>query len=518
MHLYRLFSPTGQSCVLGAALLLAPVMMAQSAVPATPDSHQPPVSAKLNALAHRVMQAGLQSNALTDEDPAPWHIKIDYQMRYRTSPKPVSGSVEEWHTGPYQWRRTYTSSEPSLNGEEWSTSRTEQFLAKRGMDAYTHHFMTLRVTRPVLEPLYQAANIKPDYEMRVFRTTTAGVTLNCTAVVDGSRYADTPDYIFATTCFDTDIHLRLTVAGDTSVEFDDVQMFQKRAVARDVKVIQNSNLLAEMKVSVLEPLASGNSADMLPPKDAIVEPYSVEAGFAVPEPVYQVAAALPLAPNGKPFMGRVPVPILIHKDGSVKVQRGEMNGIYPVLADAMENAINRWKYKPYLVDGQPVEVAYGVVYPIDGKPFVPEYDRPKPKPVTTAAEDFSSAYDPKRDPEKDLALAESQAGKGHKRILLEVGGDWCSWCKILNKFFEEHADLRGMRDASFVLMKVNMSANNENQEFLAKYPPIPGYPWMFVLDEKGKLLQSEDTNKLEDGTRGYSPKAIKEFLTAWKSQ
>jgi hypothetical protein len=51
--------------------------------------------------------------------------------------------------------------------------------------------------------------------------------------------------------------------------------------------------------------------------------------------------------------------------------------------DAAEDAINHWKYRPYLVDGQPVEVGYTVYYNLD-KPFVPSYNRPKAKPAAAA--------------------------------------------------------------------------------------------------------------------------------------
>jgi hypothetical protein len=479
------------------------------------DAHLPPTNAKLNGLAHKLLQAGLKMNALGDENLAPWHIKIDYEMRNDPSPKLAKGSVEEWHAGPYQWRRTYTGADENTTGTEWSTSRTERFTSKHGMRPQGYHFLLLRVTRPVIDPLYQAANIKPDFEMKAMRTTTAGVTLNCASVVDGTRYTDEPDFIFATTCFDTDLHLRLTVAGDTSVQFDDVQMFQGKAVARDVKVIQNGRLLAEMKVSVLEPLPAGSEAQVKPAGDAVPEPYVIESGFARPESVHEVAASLPLMPNGAPPVGVAVVPIVIRKDGSVKVKRGDIM-TYPALADALENAINKWKYKPYVVDGEPVEVAYNVGYRMDGKPFVPSYERPKPKPVVTAPEDFSSAYDPKRDPAKDLAAAQAQAAAGHKRILMEVGGDWCSWCKVLDRFFAEHDDVRAARDSEFVLLKVNWSGNNENAEFLAHYPAIHGYPWIFVLDGDGKLLKSVDTNTLESGNTGYSEKAIRDLLAAWK--
>jgi hypothetical protein len=82
----------------------------------------------------------------------------------------------------------------------------------------------------------------------------------------------------------------------------------------------------------------------------------------------------------------------------------------------------------------------------------------------------------------------------------------------------DHKDLREMRDANFVLIKVNMSAINENSLFLSRYPKIPGYPWLFVLDTDGRLLKSEDTNELEGGVNGYSARSIRDFLWQWKAQ
>ena len=55
--------------------------------------------------------------------------------------------------------------------------------------------------------------------------------------------------------------------------------------------------------------------------------------------------------------------------------------VSPQLKDALEMAIEKWKYKPYLVDGEPVEVSIGVACPLDGKTFVPVYDRPKITPL-----------------------------------------------------------------------------------------------------------------------------------------
>ena len=43
--------------------------------------------------------------------------------------------------------------------------------------------------------------------------------------------------------------------------------------------------------------------------------------------------------------------------------------------DAVSNAVSRWKYEPYVVEGSPVEVEFRVIYNVDGKPFVPVVGR-----------------------------------------------------------------------------------------------------------------------------------------------
>ena len=52
--------------------------------------------------------------------------------------------------------------------------------------------------------------------------------------------------------------------------------------------------------------------------------------------------------------GTVVLMAVIGKDGSVKDVRVE-SGL-PILAQAAIDAVKQWRYKPYLIDGEPVEV------------------------------------------------------------------------------------------------------------------------------------------------------------------
>lgn len=124
---------------------------------------------------------------------------------------------------------------------------------------------------------------------------------------------------------------------------------------------------------------------------------------------------------------------------------------------------------------------------------------------------LADGYDPLRDPGKDLAAATAEAKMSNRNIFVEVGGEWCSWCHTLDRFFHEHPDLEALRDQSYVIMKVNVSQENPNRAFLSRFPFIHGYPHIFILDAQGKLMRSQSTNVLEDG-RSYNTRRVRELL------
>ena len=123
-------------------------------------------------------------------------------------------------------------------------------------------------------------------------------------------------------------------------------------------------------------------------------------------------------------------------------------------------------------------------------------------------------YDPKRNAAQDIDDAIKEAQRAHKRILLEVGGDWCSWCHTLDNFFEAHPDLVQLRDQNFVTVKINFSEENENKEVLSRYGSIESYPQLLVLDADGKLLLSKETGALESG-KSYNLEKLAAFLKEW---
>lgn len=134
-------------------------------------------------------------------------------------------------------------------------------------------------------------------------------------------------------------------------------------------------------------------------------------------------------------------------------------------------------------------------------------------PVITYSVD---SYDPKRNPAMDLAVSVSQAKSSGKRILLQVGGDWCAWCHQLERFLETEPAVAEALGENFIVMKVNSSDENRNEAFLSQFPAIAAYPHWIVLDEEGKFLHSQNMADLEAGET-YSRPAILRFVDQWKA-
>jgi thiol:disulfide interchange protein len=134
--------------------------------------------------------------------------------------------------------------------------------------------------------------------------------------------------------------------------------------------------------------------------------------------------------------------------------------------------------------------------------------------ASSVASDLPLKFDPKRDAAKDVAAAVQLAKAQGKRVLVDVGGEWCAWCHIMDRFFSANEEARTLRDAHYVWVKVNWSRDNRNEAVLSQWPKISGYPHLFVLDADGKLLHSQDTSLLEEG-KGYDLAKFVVFLRMW---
>jgi thiol:disulfide interchange protein len=122
-------------------------------------------------------------------------------------------------------------------------------------------------------------------------------------------------------------------------------------------------------------------------------------------------------------------------------------------------------------------------------------------------EKFEPGRDAVADVQRALALAQAQ----RKLVLIDVGGEWCSWCHIFDRFVASHPEVKRVLDQQYVLVKVNYSPQQRNEQLLSRFPRAKGYPHFYVLDSSGGLVASQASAALEAG-KDYDPAKVIAFL------
>ncbi|ARS41595.1 thioredoxin family protein [Sphingobacteriaceae bacterium GW460-11-11-14-LB5] len=134
-------------------------------------------------------------------------------------------------------------------------------------------------------------------------------------------------------------------------------------------------------------------------------------------------------------------------------------------------------------------------------------------------------YNPQADAKAEIAAAVGKAAKENKHVLLQVGGNWCSWCIAFHNLVDSTATLKKYINDNFETVLVNYSPENKNESVLASlgYPQRFGFPVFLILDGKGKVLHIENSSYLEteevgaNGKKkvGHDVKKITSFLKGW---
>jgi thiol:disulfide interchange protein len=128
-------------------------------------------------------------------------------------------------------------------------------------------------------------------------------------------------------------------------------------------------------------------------------------------------------------------------------------------------------------------------------------------------------YDAHADGDKLVGDALRRAAAEHKRVIVDMGANWCIWCRRLNSTLEGDPSVAAALNRGFIVVMLDVNTRNgtkRNAGLVERYgnPTSHGIPVLVVLDAGGKQLTTKDTGELEEG-KGHSPAKILQFLAAW---
>ncbi len=135
----------------------------------------------------------------------------------------------------------------------------------------------------------------------------------------------------------------------------------------------------------------------------------------------------------------------------------------------------------------------------------------------TAFSQRERLYDVNADGMQQFKTAVEQAAKEHKNVMIQIGGNWCSWCYKFHDFYKNDAVLDSMIKANYVVIRVNYDKSLKNEELFAQlgYPQRFGFPVIVICDAEGRRLHTQNSWYLEDGKGSYDRKKFVAFLKNW---
>ena len=137
--------------------------------------------------------------------------------------------------------------------------------------------------------------------------------------------------------------------------------------------------------------------------------------------------------------------------------------------------------------------------------------------IISSAQAQEKLYHPEANAMNDIAAAINKAKSENKYVLIQGGGNWCSWCIEFARFCKADPKIDSVMNASFVWYHLNYSKENENKPVFAKYGYAQrfGFPVFLILDGNGNRVNTQNSEYLEDGKKSYNREKVQAFLEMW---
>jgi TonB family protein len=289
----------------------------------------------------------------------PWHMKVSYRLYDEQGKPTVQGSYEYWWASPDTYRSTW--SRPRVEQTDWHTAG-QHYHAGIGESL---EFFERKLQSNLLTPLPRPEDIDPEKVRFDRREESFGsVKLPCVMVIRKmplhGQVQVVPMGMFPTFCFDPGHPmLRAYYAfGATSVIYNNVVLMQGTYLPRELAIFDGKRRVLTATVDTIESLLP-TAKELIPSKDATQEvgPNHVPIGSAVASGslIKSVRPVYPQDAKDSRIQGKVELQATIGTDGRIH-ELSVVDGPSPSLIASAMWSVLQWQYKPYLLNGSPVEV------------------------------------------------------------------------------------------------------------------------------------------------------------------
>ena len=315
-------------------------MLPPAAAPAKEAPTSPPSDPK------ELLLLAARSNGLAGDDIKPWHIKASYKSFDEQGNVKDQGIYEESWVSPKKFKRTFTGT--AFTQTEYGTENGILVAGAPNPGGNT----AAQLRGEFIGPMPSPESIqRTSFDLKPREV--GGVSLACLSPITSEGV-----HFGTTWCLDASKPILRAEAPQQGplVVHNIILRFQGRYIAQDLQFIQSSKTVMTAHLDSIEQLGTIDEALFLPSPDATPKRISitVAGGVMAGMLLKAVQPGYPLYAKDAKITGTVVLQAIINKDGHIAnlhVIRGPSE-----LQQASLEAVKHWIYRPYLLNGEPVEV------------------------------------------------------------------------------------------------------------------------------------------------------------------
>jgi thiol:disulfide interchange protein len=125
-------------------------------------------------------------------------------------------------------------------------------------------------------------------------------------------------------------------------------------------------------------------------------------------------------------------------------------------------------------------------------------------------------YDEHANADAAVAAAFDRARKSHKRVLIDLGGNWCVDCVVLANFLKL-PEMQRFMAAHYEMVSVDVGRFDRNHQIPARFGitgRLKGVPALLIATQDGRLLNGDDVFATADAST-MTPQALAAYLAKY---
>jgi TonB family protein len=349
---------------LGTAALPA---FSQDAVPAaTPAKDTAPIAAAMPTDPKALMLLAARTNGLAGDDMKRWHVKFTFDLPGGDFVASDHGTIEEWWSSDTRYKIAIASSQ-----FEQTEYGTDSGVLRSGVRSSAPSMIT-SIKNDVLHPIPLQSKQLDDLKIELHTQSMGDFSFSCLEVAGNAPAADADAIKPSTYCLDaTQPVLRIhfySRNGDMLI-FSHIVRFQGKFVAKQLEhdygdfYGKKPKTLWTAQIDLLEALKPADEKDLDPPVGTLLAAKTVTVSekdatallLTHPAPIYP-----PIAQAAR-VSGSVVLRVTVGTDG--RISKLSVVSGPAMLQQAAINGVERWTFKPCLVDGDATEMETTITVP-----------------------------------------------------------------------------------------------------------------------------------------------------------